>query len=113
MLGRALSPLMLGRALSPLMLGRALSPLMLGRALSPLMLGRALIPLMRDAQKQLQYLEQAMNDSVGSVQMKLLSSRVIDCPQVQCSASPFSGSCPFLNDKMCVLLCVLILSWNG
>ena len=68
---------------------------------------------MRDAEKRLRYLDQAMNDSVGSVQMKLLSSRVIDCPRVECSASPFSGSCPFLNDNMFMLLCVFVLLWDG
>ena len=56
------------------------------------MLGCALIPPMWDAQKQLCYLDQAMNDSVGSIQMKLLPSHIIDSPQVRCSASPFPGS---------------------
>ena len=54
-----------------------------------------------------------MDDSVSSVQMKLLPSRVIDCPQVECSASHFSGSCQLFNDKMFMLLCVFALSWDG
>ena len=77
------------------------------------MLGRAFIPLMWDAQKQLRYLDQAMNDSIGSVPMKLLPSRVIDFPRVECSASLFSCSCPFLNDNIFMLLCVFALSWDS
>ena len=70
------------------------------------MLGCALIPLMQDAQKQLRCLHQAMNDSISSIQMKLLPSWFIDCPRVEWSVSPFSGSCPFLNDKISMLLCI-------
>ncbi|KAI0213683.1 hypothetical protein LSAT2_001257 [Lamellibrachia satsuma] len=58
------------------------------------------VSAIEDAQKQLRYLDRAMNDSVGSIQMKVLPSRVINCPQVECSASPFSGNCPFLNDNI-------------
>ena len=63
------------------------------------MLGYALFPLMHNVQTQIRPLDQAMNDSVGSVPMKLLPSRVIDCPRVKCSVSPFSSSCP--DNKYC------------
>ena len=63
-------------------------------------------------QKQICSLDGAMNLSVCSVPMKLFPSRVIDCPRVECSVSPFSGNYPFLNDQK-VKCFVFVLSWDG